>query len=179
MRRKGFTLIELLVVIAIIAVLAALLLPALERARGAARRTLCAANERQFLMACHLYAGSWEGYLPTGLAWSEGTYWVLYLRADITGSAWQIVVSDVNRDAVNRDLTPWLQQDYVPFDVTLADGRYLTLLVRPSTSMGTQWGLQGVQPGQVAGLIEEQMLAGLYPWGLLYDQVVNVLFLGF
>jgi len=70
--RRGFTLIELLVVIAIIAVLAALLLPALERARAAARRTLCAANERQFVMACHLYAGSWEGYLPTGSCWYNG-----------------------------------------------------------------------------------------------------------
>ena len=65
-RRLGFTLIELLVVIAIIAILAALLMPALERARESARRTLCGSNTRQFVIACHMYAPENGGYLPTG-----------------------------------------------------------------------------------------------------------------
>ena len=56
-RRSGFTLIELLVVISIIALLIALLLPAIKRAREQARRTLCAAHQRQFVLALHTYAG--------------------------------------------------------------------------------------------------------------------------
>jgi prepilin-type N-terminal cleavage/methylation domain-containing protein len=52
----GFTLIELLVVIAIVAILAALLLPVLNRAKGAARRTACISNTRQINLALHLYA---------------------------------------------------------------------------------------------------------------------------
>jgi len=69
-KKSGFTLIELLVVIAIIGILAAILLPALSRARESARRSTCMNNLKQMGLIFNMYANEWDGLFPPIRIWN-------------------------------------------------------------------------------------------------------------
>jgi len=92
--QDGFTLVELLVVMAIISILAALLLPALRKAMGAARTTACAANLKQMGIALQMYAEGFSGWLPTKYystsAGSKTWAWALMSEGDLL-PAWDVL----------------------------------------------------------------------------------------
>jgi len=72
LRRRGFTLIELLVVIAIIALLLAILMPALQRVKKQAKGVVCKNNLKQIGMGASLYALDYDLYIPRSANWSAG-----------------------------------------------------------------------------------------------------------
>jgi len=101
---RGFTLVELLVVIAIIGILVALLLPAIQAAREAARRMSCSNNLKQIGVALHNYHDTW-GVFPPGAIHPRG----------VTSKSWSIharLLSFIEQENL-QDLVDWS----LPYDV--------------------------------------------------------------
>ncbi len=80
-RRKGFTLIELLVVIAVIAVLMAILMPALSRVKKQAQSVACMSRLKSWGLIYKLYTDDYAGSFPLGWGKDESTQWLVCMRS--------------------------------------------------------------------------------------------------
>jgi prepilin-type N-terminal cleavage/methylation domain-containing protein/prepilin-type processing-associated H-X9-DG protein len=107
MRKKAFTLIELLVVIAIIAILMAILMPALNRAREQGKRAMCMGNVKQLMLAWIMFADEHDQRIVSGNAGGMGG-WVGKGWADGYGNG-EMLPEEEQREAIRKG-TLW---DYV------------------------------------------------------------------
>jgi len=100
-RRSAFTIVELLVVIAVIALLVALLLPALGKARESSRRAVCLSNTRQLSTAANTYSNDvGRGYfIPAFFDWEDNIGWLFpdYI------SDYQVAICPSTRNKIRRD----------------------------------------------------------------------------
>jgi prepilin-type N-terminal cleavage/methylation domain-containing protein len=110
--RRGFTLVELLVVIAIIGVLVALLLPAIQAAREAARRTQCANNLKQIGIALHNYHDTFNVFPPEKIMSSRPSDGLLQCQDpgatwDADPGNWEILLLPYVEQSSAYDLLNW------------------------------------------------------------------------
>lgn len=134
--RAGFTLIELLVVISIIALLIAMLLPALGKAREAAKASTCLGNQRQFMIAFYMYADDWENFMPIGTRAPSGPHMTALhsgVIAHYTGTRYYTMWAHNNYAYPNEAL-------YISASSSLRDGRPPSILKCPSESYKNVWG---------------------------------------
>jgi prepilin-type N-terminal cleavage/methylation domain-containing protein/prepilin-type processing-associated H-X9-DG protein len=119
-RRRGFTLVELLVVIAIIGILIALLLPAVQAAREAARRSQCTNNLKQLGLALHNYHDTFQQFPPAGFDYG----WA----SDANGNYEQDTPNKLYKNHSSlTHLLPFIEQQaiYDRFDFTQASCTYM------------------------------------------------------
>ncbi len=175
-RRRGFTLVELLVVIAIIGILIALLLPAVQSAREAARRTQCMNNVKQLALALHNYHDQQKS-LPPAYQFDKGEQ---YDVSDKFRPNWiMLCLPFMEQQALlnSFDLTQFVSspKNMAPRGVVIpgmlcpSDGNNRVKFVGRGTSEGGNWarGNYGVQ-GEISygtnSAFKNSSLGGLMGW---------------
>ncbi len=141
--RRGFTLIELLVVISIIATLMALILPAIQNARGAARRLECQNNLKQMALAAHNYASAKKGQFPALSVYGPAIDIALSNNSPLRSWVVDLLPHLDRRDVYDR----WqMNQSWGSADNALVNTTYLKVLACPDdqSAIGVPGGLSYV-----------------------------------
>jgi prepilin-type N-terminal cleavage/methylation domain-containing protein/prepilin-type processing-associated H-X9-DG protein len=171
---RGFTLVELLVVIAIIGILVALLLPAIQAAREAARRTQCVNQLKQWGLSMQMYHDT-KKQLPYGCLFTPRQSWVMHI--------WPFIEETALADANDLKIDFYVPPVTIPGTLNGLGGKYVPLYYCPSDQgsdqvVGTYQRRRGnyvVNWGEATfgGAIRENTLGGIAPFSHIDGRTSN------
>lgn len=138
--RRGFTLVELLVVIAIIGILIALLLPAVQAAREAARRTQCSNNLKQIGLGLHNYHDTVKQLPPGQMIWNNNAPSGCGLTGTLRSYGWQAHILPFIEQGPLYDLIEWDNYPQIN-NSQRANWSFIDVFLCPSepSRIGTSW----------------------------------------
>lgn len=176
-RRSAFTLIELLTVIAIIAILAAMLMPSLSRAREMARRSSCASNMKQLGLGFIQYQQDYDDHYPKAgnwQAWGSGGHWVAGVNATdaVTGAPGalaDLAAPFAARPGVTANIRdgaiyPYIKSAQIYVCPSSRDGQKTGLSYSMNCTLGGQAAFSVQSDTEVALLVDEAYPSDGYFW---------------
>lgn len=164
----GFTLIELLVVIAIIAILAAILLPALNSARQRGKAASCVSNLKQIASAAAMYVDNFDGYtVPYKLGQTSGSHawsYEYYLNKMYVNAGMTFICPNKETNFPAEEMQVNFSMGYGINHFTIA-GSYWTTKAAGEKAAGDAWGCTPAKTSEIGTFSQSIQFTDCYNWG--------------
>jgi len=111
-----------------------------------------------------------QGYYPTGVSYIGDRIYILFIKRRNTGTAWQLVRSSQNLQALRAKIQPYEYQSYIPVGITSNKGYFYALMVKTPGTTSKGWTIDpySASDSVVKAGINSRITQGYVPWGFMY-----------